>query len=141
MRLTLLGTGAADGWPDPWCGCASCAWGRSTGQLREPTALLLDDLLLVGGGPTAPRAAARLRVGLSEVRYVLLGLGEHDQAGSDWLRRAAAALPDSAELTVLGPPEVLSRCGGPIRDPGARPARRGGRGRAPGPRRGGPPRP
>lgn len=120
MRLTLLGTGPAGGWPDPWCRCASCAGGRAAGVRREPTALLVDDALLVGGGPAAVGSAARLRVGLDEVRCVLLGPRSHDPVDVGWLRRAARARPDGPVLTVIGPPAQLSHSGGTADGPGGR---------------------
>ncbi len=43
MRITLLGTGSADGWPNPFCGCASCATERDAGRSRAPSSALVDD--------------------------------------------------------------------------------------------------
>lgn len=43
MRITLLGTGGAAGWPEPDCPCASCERGRVAGVRRAPTAVLVDD--------------------------------------------------------------------------------------------------
>ena len=37
MNLTLLGTGSADGWPNPHCRCASCNGARANGRLRGQT--------------------------------------------------------------------------------------------------------
>ncbi|MDP9435327.1 MAG: adenosylcobinamide kinase, partial [Actinomycetota bacterium] len=78
MRLRLLGTGSSDGWPNPWCTCASCAAAAAAGVLRGSTSALLDDRLLLDVGPDAPRAAARAGVGLAGVQAVLVGHAHPD---------------------------------------------------------------
>ncbi len=78
VRLQLLGTGSADGWPNPWCDCASCTWARTTGSVRAQTSVLLDDRVLIDCGPDAPRAAARAGVSLAGVDLVLLGHAHPD---------------------------------------------------------------
>ena len=50
MQVTLLGTGAADGWPNPWCTCASCTDARNRREQRRPTSALVDGALYVRGG-------------------------------------------------------------------------------------------
>lgn len=47
MRITLLGTGGPVGWPEPGCPCASCERGRTNRVRRAPTAVLVDDELLL----------------------------------------------------------------------------------------------
>ncbi len=59
MRALVLGTGSADGWPNPFCECASCTWARTTGTVRTTTSVLVDDVLLLDCGPDTPRQAAR----------------------------------------------------------------------------------
>ncbi|HEY7857331.1 MAG TPA: MBL fold metallo-hydrolase, partial [Candidatus Nanopelagicales bacterium] len=81
MEVLLLGTGAADGWPNPWCTCVSCAWARRTGAVRSHTAALVDGTLLLDCGPDVPRQADRAGVGLCEVRAVLLTHGHWDHTG------------------------------------------------------------
>ena len=60
MRVVTLGTGAADGWPNPFCGCAACGAVRGTADARGQTSALVDGTLLLDRGPDAPRPAARL---------------------------------------------------------------------------------
>jgi adenosylcobinamide kinase / adenosylcobinamide-phosphate guanylyltransferase len=81
MELLLLGTGSADGWPNPFCDCASCAALRSDGEVRGQTAVLVDDLLLLDCGPEAPRSAERLGRPLTGVRHVLLTHAHPDHTG------------------------------------------------------------
>ncbi|MEO6821530.1 MAG: bifunctional adenosylcobinamide kinase/adenosylcobinamide-phosphate guanylyltransferase, partial [Candidatus Nanopelagicales bacterium] len=109
MEVLLLGTGAADGWPNPWCTCASCAWARRTGSVRSHTAALVDGTLLLDCGPDVPRQADRAGVGLSEVRGVLLTHGHWDHTGpAALLTRAWAGRREPLQL--LGPESALQQC-------------------------------
>ena len=38
MEILLLGTGSADGWPNPFCRCASCRSAAAAGEVRAQTA-------------------------------------------------------------------------------------------------------
>ena len=42
-------TGSADGWPNPFCACASCTWAKQAGVIRGQTAALVDDTLMLDG--------------------------------------------------------------------------------------------
>ncbi|HSK33251.1 MAG TPA: cobalamin biosynthesis protein CobU, partial [Propionicimonas sp.] len=59
MEVLLLGTGAADGIPNPFCRCATCTDHRERRELRTPTSVLIDGRLLVDPGPEAPRQVSR----------------------------------------------------------------------------------
>ncbi|RBY88859.1 cobalamin biosynthesis protein CobU [Blastococcus sp. TBT05-19] len=102
MRVTLLGTGAADGWPNPWCTCTSCSDARATGQARRPTSALLDGVLLLDLSPAPPP----VEVCLAEVRTVLVTHDHPDHCAPlallarQWVRR-------DEPLTVAGPAPVL----------------------------------
>jgi adenosylcobinamide kinase/adenosylcobinamide-phosphate guanylyltransferase len=109
MEVVLLGTGAADGWPNAFCTCASCQAARSTGTLRSPTAALVDGSLLLDCGPEVARGAERAGRSLAGVRHVLV-THEHpdhcDPAALLWRRWAGRREP----LEVLGPPTVVEAC-------------------------------
>ena len=72
MRVRLLGTGSADGWPNPWCGCASCTAAAAAGVVRGQTSALVDDRLLIELGHDGMRAALRQGVDLRAVDAVLV---------------------------------------------------------------------
>ncbi|MGY1987800.1 MBL fold metallo-hydrolase [Blastococcus sp. SYSU DS0669] len=103
MRVTLLGTGAADGWPNPWCTCPSCADSRRRGELRRPTSALVDGALLIDLAPAPPPDG----ISLAGVRTVLVTHEHADHCAPlallarQWVRRAEP-------LTVVGPPPVLA---------------------------------
>ena len=103
MRVRMLGTGSSDGWPNPWCTCASCSAARADGVLRGQTSALVDDRLLLDLGPDGVRAAGDL----SAVEAVLVTHAHPDHhAWPAWMWRgwAAARRP----LVLVGPPAVLA---------------------------------
>lgn len=106
MEILLLGTGSADGWPNPFCRCASCC---SVTEVRAQTAALVDDVLLLDCGPEAPRAAIRHGRSLAAVRHMLFTHGHFDHAGPGALlmRQWVTGAPP---LDVVGPPSALDQC-------------------------------
>ena len=102
MRVTLLGTGAADGWPNPWCTCGSCADARRRGVLRRPTSALVDGALLLDLSPAPPPGGACL----ADVHTVLVTHDHPDHCAPlvllarQWVRR-----PEP--FTLAGPRPVL----------------------------------
>jgi adenosylcobinamide kinase/adenosylcobinamide-phosphate guanylyltransferase len=109
MEVLLLGTGAAAGWPNPWCTCASCNWARSTGVLRRSTAALVDDVLLLDFGPEAPRAALQHGRHLIGVRHILLTHAHADHlapAALSWREWAGRDEP----VDIVGPPAAIAAC-------------------------------
>ncbi|MDQ2627243.1 MAG: bifunctional adenosylcobinamide kinase/adenosylcobinamide-phosphate guanylyltransferase [Actinomycetota bacterium] len=106
MEILLLGTGSADGWPNPFCRCASC---RSATEVRGQTAALVDDVLLLDCGPEAPRAAARFGRSLASVRHILFTHGHWDHVGPmALLMRHWTGVAETLE--VVGPPSALGQC-------------------------------
>lgn len=107
MNLTLLGTGSADGWPNPHCSCASCAANRAAGLLRGQTAALLDEVVLLDCGPETPAAAQRAGLDLTRLRHVLITHLHPDHCAPAFLlfRSWVSQTP----LDVLGPPDVVEQ--------------------------------
>jgi len=109
MEVLLLGTGSADGWPNPFCRCASCEAERDAGRLRTPSSALLDATILIDPGPEAPRAAERAGVPLDGVRHLLVTHSHPDHlAPALLLWRAWAQRREP--VSVWGPPAVVERC-------------------------------
>ena len=109
MEITLLGTGAADGWPNPFCTCASCEAMRVAGEIRGQTSALIDDVILLDCGPETPRAAERARRPLAGVHTILLTHAHPDHVGPAallWRSWAQRREP----LEVIGPSSAIELC-------------------------------
>jgi len=109
MEALVLGTGSADGWPNPWCRCASCTAERAAGRVRGSTAVLVDGVLLIDCGPDVPRAAASAGASLAGVRTLLLTHAHPDHLAPEVL--LARSWTDAATLLrVLGPASAIDAC-------------------------------
>ncbi len=100
MEVLVVGTGAAGGWPEPGCGCASCAPARAAGLARAPTAVRLDgvplDDLPLGNVLTVTDGDGR------RLLYAPGGIGPDAVSGA----LAAGSVPGRAfDLVLLGPRE------------------------------------
>jgi adenosylcobinamide kinase/adenosylcobinamide-phosphate guanylyltransferase len=109
MRVTLLGTAAASGWPNPWCKCASCEWMRANNDVRGQTSAVVDGTLWIDCGPEAPRAAERLGVRSSDVTHLLFTHAHPDHTGPARLMWREWTHPDRP-LDVAGPQAVVEEC-------------------------------
>lgn len=109
MRVRMLGTGSADGWPNPFCGCPSCASQREIGSTREATSALVDELVLIDCGPTVPSAASRAGIDLGIVQHVLITHGHPDHLAPAFLlwRQWIAGLH---EIHLWAPAHALRMC-------------------------------
>ncbi|MCW2545288.1 MAG: bifunctional adenosylcobinamide kinase/adenosylcobinamide-phosphate guanylyltransferase [Frankiales bacterium] len=110
MQVRILGSGAASGWPNPWCSCDSCAAARSQGVLRGQTSVLVDGRLLIDLGPDGLRAAARFGTSLEQVEGVLVTHchdDHHHPMAWQWRTWAKGTNP----VTLLAPPLVLAEAG------------------------------
>ncbi len=79
MRLTFLGTAAAEAYPNAFCGCGNCETSRARGgrHIRRRSAALLDDQLVIDHGPDLQWASSALGIPLTGLRY---GLQTHEHA-------------------------------------------------------------
>lgn len=105
MDVLLLGTGAADGIPNPFCRCATCDDHRARGELRTPTSVLLDGRLLIDPGPEAPRQVSRLGRDLVGLEAVLAGHAHDDHLDPAILLHRSWVT--SAPLRLAGPKPVV----------------------------------
>lgn len=110
MDVTLLGTGAADGWPNPWCPCASCADNRRLGLVRANTSALVDDRLLLDAGADMNRAAAHAGRDLTQVTTVCITHAHDDHCHPSFLLHRAWLDSPPPPLRVIGPAPVIASC-------------------------------
>lgn len=109
MEVLLLGTGAADGWPNPFCRCRSCVDAADRNAIRGQTAALVDDVLMLDCGPEAPRAAVRFGRTLADVRHILLTHAHADHLGPQALL-FRSWVDAGHSLDVIGPADALDVC-------------------------------
>ena len=108
-EVVVLGTGAADGWPNPFCACLSCTDMRERRRVRAHTAALLDGVILIDAGPTVPSSVARAGRSLSGVHHILVTHAHPDHLDPAlllWLDWS----PTSHVVHVWGPPAVIAAC-------------------------------
>lgn len=73
MRITFLGTSAANAFPEPFCSCANCISARAEGgeSLRKRSSALINDDLLIDLGPDIMSASQQHGIDLTRVRFCI----------------------------------------------------------------------
>jgi len=73
MKITFLGTAAANAFPEAFCSCLHCQQARLHGgaSLRKRSSVLINDDLLIDLGPDIMAASQLHRSPLTNVRYCL----------------------------------------------------------------------
>src|SRR3954447_11821737 len=73
MKLLLMGTAAAEGWPAPACDCDGCREARRRGgpNIRSRSGALLDDDVKIDFSPDTVSQVQRLGRTLTSVRTIV----------------------------------------------------------------------
>lgn len=108
MKIQLLGTGSADGWPNPFCECESCATQRVSGKARASSAALIDDSVLIDWGPTLGHNANLHGVSMRNVQHIFFTHGHPDHLAPDFLLWRSW-ISDLSTLHIWGPPMAIAR--------------------------------
>lgn len=106
MEVLLLGTGAADGIPNPFCLCPTCTDHRERAELRTPTSVLVDGRLLIDPGPEAPRQVSRYGRDLTGLQAVIAGHAHSDHLDPALLLHRGWVTAEP--LRVVGPAPVVT---------------------------------
>ncbi len=74
MKVQLLGTGAAEGVPAPYCHCSNCEEVRKRREknIRRRTAALINDDLCIDFGPDVYTAFENIGYDAEKLRYLLI---------------------------------------------------------------------
>ena len=112
MKLKILGSAAAEGWPGLFCECATCHEARELGgrNIRRRTAYALDDTLLIDFGPDALWQSIEFGIDLLKVDDILFthSHADHLDPGSlSYRRKGYSSVVRS--LHVHGNAHVLAR--------------------------------
>ncbi len=113
MKVTFLGTAAAEGYPALWCRCERCIVARERGSedLRLRSSILINDDLLIDPGPDLVGSTIRLGVDVADVQAILITHlhDDHlDPTGFLW-RGVGFALPPLPVAEVIGTAPTLGR--------------------------------
>ena len=112
MRLQLLGTGAAEGWPSPFCTCAACEEARRRGgaNIRTRSGALLDDDFKIDFCPdTLVQMQLRGR-NLAKIKTLVFTHQHSDHIAPDELQWAAKPFtntPPETPIAVYANKEAL----------------------------------
>jgi phosphoribosyl 1,2-cyclic phosphate phosphodiesterase len=113
MRITLLGTAAAEGWPAPYCDCDACNEARRRGgpNLRSRSGALIDDDLKIDHNGDTVTQVQRLQRSLASVKTLIFTHQHADHIAAIDLRFIDMAYTNTrpAEpLVVWGNQQVLN---------------------------------
>ncbi|MDE6690883.1 MAG: hypothetical protein K2K04_02840 [Clostridia bacterium] len=110
MKITFLGTGAAEGVPAMFCSCPFCREMRAAGasEFRTRSQVLINDDLSIDFPPEAYSHSLRFGIDLSVLKYVLVTHShmDHFYAHDFILRGYKYATLATEKLSVYGNEEV-----------------------------------
>ncbi len=111
MKLTILGSAAAEAIPNPFCRCRVCETARREGgrEVRARSAALLNEDLLFDLGPDIISAANKLNLYLDQVATVLITHrhSDHWHPRSLHWREPGFTRTPVVPLTVYGPADAV----------------------------------
>src|ERR1700709_1356317 len=122
MQILLLGTGAAEGWPAPYCDCDACQRARAMGgrNIRSRTGVLIDSDLKIDHGPDTLMQMQREGRSLSGVRTILFTHEHGDHLAVqelEWASRPYTRTPPTQPIDVYGNELVLNEIRRVFSDP------------------------
>lgn len=112
MRVHLLGTGAAEGWPAPFCLCPACEEARLRGgpNIRGRSGALVDDDLKIDFGPDTVAQLQRAGRHLAKLRTILFTHQHSDHlvpTELQWMDRPFTVTPADQPIAIHGNAEVI----------------------------------
>jgi phosphoribosyl 1,2-cyclic phosphate phosphodiesterase len=111
MKLTILGSAAAEAIPNPFCRCRVCETARREGgvEVKARASALLDDAVLFDLGPDLLASANREGLYLGELKALLLTHRHADHwlvQNLHWRQPTFAPTP-MAQLAIYGPKDAM----------------------------------
>jgi len=113
MKLLLLGTAAAEGWPAAYCDCPVCSHARTTGgkNLRSRSGALIDDDLKIDHSPDTILHMQQARRSLAKVRSIVFTHEHADHLFATELKRTTNLprdLPPQPNIAIYANTRVLN---------------------------------
>lgn len=113
MRITILGSAAAEAVPSLWCQCEVCAYAKKHGgkDLRRRTSYLIDQDTMIDFGPDAFWQSVAFGIDWKELKQIIFTHQHSDHCNPvelSWRRRgfSQGALP----LKIYGSKYIEERC-------------------------------
>jgi phosphoribosyl 1,2-cyclic phosphate phosphodiesterase len=112
MEFLLLGSGAAEGWPAPFCACPACEAARARGgaNIRSRSGALIDDDLKIDFSPDTVMQLQRQRRAVRGLRTIAFTHEHADHLAPgelEWLVRPFTLTPPAPPVQVFGNQHVL----------------------------------
>jgi phosphoribosyl 1,2-cyclic phosphate phosphodiesterase len=125
MEVTILGTAAAEGWPAPFCRCASCQEARRRGgpNIRARSGALVDSDLKIDFSADTVAQLQRTGRDLCDVRVLLFSHQHSDHiipAELAWAAPPFTNTPPAEPIAVYGNAEVLQMLSDYYKDPASK---------------------
>ena len=120
MRIQILGTAAAEGWPGLFCGCPTCDKARKSGSkdFRTRASVQIDDIYKIDLPPDTLYHCAQFGIDLSTLKYLFFthSHGDHFAATEiEYLREGFSYNLANAPVRIYAPPAVHRRIAAMIR--------------------------
>src|SRR2546427_13271835 len=114
MRIQLLGTGAAEGWPGLFCRCRACHEARRLGgkNVRSRSSALIDDILKIDFPPDTLYHVFQHGIDLQKVEHLLFTHGHDDHFAMMELQYSSSMFlpaPLAKKLSVYGGQQGIER--------------------------------
>jgi phosphoribosyl 1,2-cyclic phosphate phosphodiesterase len=111
MRITILGTAAAEAIPAPFCECETCRHAREHKgkNIRKRAAYVINNDMVVDWGPDVVSACSQLGLSLSRIKYGLVSHNhlDHILPQNLKLRQEMFRNNDLPTLTLIAVPSVM----------------------------------
>jgi phosphoribosyl 1,2-cyclic phosphate phosphodiesterase len=107
MKVKYLGTGAAEGWPEVFCGCQHCRKARIRGgkNIRTRSSVLIDDSMMVDFPPDSYSHVISYGLDFSRLKHLVITHSHQDHFFTDDLKLRKpvfAHLEDNSILNIYG---------------------------------------
>jgi phosphoribosyl 1,2-cyclic phosphate phosphodiesterase len=122
MKIQILGTAAAEGWPAPFCRCEACDGARKRGgrDIRSRSGALIDADLKIDFCPDTVSQMQRTGRNLADVRTIVFTHQHSDHivpTELDWAAPPFTLTPPETPIAVYGNAVVLDMLGSTFGDP------------------------
>lgn len=112
MRIQILGTAAAEGWPAIFCGCETCRRARESGgkDFRSRASIQIDDILKIDLPPDTYYHSVRYGLDLAALKHLFFTHSHHDHFAIgelDYIKPPFAHNLRNAPIRIYGNESVI----------------------------------